>query len=405
MRFDVFSLIQSCCGRVTAVAAGSALALMAGCTSTSGPTGVSDGPMIDPTKPVQVALLIPKSYEETASIATSLEQAAQMAIADLGGIRIDLRVFDTAGNPEQAALVARQAVQEGAKIILGPLLAENAKAVGAAVADSGVNVLSFSNNASIAGNNVFVLGPTFNNTANRLVSYAASQGRTKAVIVHPRTLEGELGKAALENAAQSTPLEIVAIEAFEFSQKGVIDSVARIKDSVLETQADTLFLTSNTARALPLLVQLLPEAGINPQDVQYIGLSRWDIPRQILELPGVQNGWFTSPSRQVSASFKTRFTKGYGSPPHQLAGLAYDGLAAIGALVSTGQKNAVTKTALTQASGFQGVSGVFRFLADGTNERALAIAKIERKKVVLIDAAIEEFDADTVTQLVLNSRE
>ena len=391
MRFDVFSLIQSCCGRVTAVAAGSALALMAGCTSTSGPTGISDGPMIDPTKPVQVALLIPKSYEETASIATSLEQAAQMAIADLGGIRIDLRVFDTAGNPEQAALVARQAVQEGAKIILGPLLAENAKAVGAAVADSGVNVLSFSNNASIAGNNVFVLGPTFNNTANRLVSYAASQGRTKAVIVHPRTLEGELGKAALENAAQSTPLEIVAIEAFEFSQKGVIDSVARIKDSVLETQADTLFLTSNTARALPLLVQLLPEAGINPQDVQYIGLSRWDIPRQILELPGVQNGWFTSPSRQVSASFKTRFTKGYGSPPHQLAGLAYDGLAAIGALVSTGQKNAVTKTALTQASGFQGVSGVFRFLADGTNERALAIAKIERKKVVLIDAAPVSF--------------
>ena len=391
MRFDVFSLIQSCCGRVTAVAAGSALALMAGCTSTSGPTGVSDGPMIDPTKPVQVALLIPKSYEETASIATSLEQAAQMAIADLGGIRIDLRVFDTAGNPEQAALVARQAVQEGAKIILGPLLAENAKAVGAAVADSGVNVLSFSNNASIAGNNVFVLGPTFNNTANRLVSYAASQGRTKAVIVHPRTLEGELGKAALENAAQSTPLEIVAIEAFEFSQKGVIDSVARIKDSVLETQADTLFLTSNTARALPLLVQLLPEAGINPQDVQYIGLSRWDIPRQILELPGVQNGWFTSPSRQVSASFKTRFTKGYGSPPHQLAGLAYDGLAAIGALVRTGQKNAVTKTALTQASGFQGVSGVFRFLADGTNERALAIAKIERKKVVLIDAAPVSF--------------
>ena len=391
MRFDVFSLIQSCCGRVTAVAAGSALALMAGCTSTSGPTGVSDGPMIDPTKPVQVALLIPKSYEETASIATSLEQAAQMAIADLGGIRIDLRVFDTAGNPEQAALVARQAVQEGAKIILGPLLAENAKAVGAAVADSGVNVLSFSNNASIAGNNVFVLGPTFNNTANRLVSYAASQGRTKAVIVHPRTLEGELGKAALENAAQSTPLEIVAIEAFEFSQKGVVDSVARIKDSVLETQADTLFLTSNTARALPLLVQLLPEAGINPQDVQYIGLSRWDIPRQILELPGVQNGWFTSPSRQVSASFKTRFTKGYGSPPHQLAGLAYDGLAAIGALVRTGQKNAVTKTALTQASGFQGVSGVFRFLADGTNERALAIAKIERKKVVLIDAAPVSF--------------
>ena len=389
MRFDVFSLIRTCGRRVTA--AGSALALVASCTTATGPIVVSDGPMIDPTQPVQVALLIPKSYEKTASIAESLEQAAQMAIADLGDIRIDLRVFDTGGNPEQAALVARQAVQEGAKIILGPLLAENAKAVGAAVADSGVNVLSFSNNASIAGNNVFVLGPTFNNTANRLVSYAASQGKTKAVIVHPRTLEGELGKAALENAAQSSTLEIGASQAFEFSQKGVIDSIAKIKASVLETEADTLFLTSNTARALPLLVQLLPEAGINPQDVQYIGLSRWDIPRQILELRGVQNGWFASPSKQVSTSFNSRFTEGFGSQPHQLAGLAYDGLAAIGALVSTGQKNAVTKTALTQASGFKGVSGVFRLLADGTNERALAITKIERKKVVLIDAAPVSF--------------
>ena len=389
MRFDVFSLIWTCGKRVTA-AAGSALALVASCTTATGPIDVSDGPMIDPTQPVQVALLIPKSYEKTASIAESLEQAAQMAIADLGDIRIDLRVFDTGGNPEQAALVARQAVQEGAKIILGPLLAENAKAVGAAVADSGVNVLSFSNNASIAGNNVFVLGPTFNNTANRLVSYAASQGKTKAVIVHPRTLEGELGKAALENATQSSTLDIVAIEAFEFSQKGVIDSVAKIKAKMLETEADTLFLAANAARALPLLVQLLPEAGINPKEVQYIGLSL-DIPRQIIELAGFQNSWIASPNRQVSANFSSRFTEGFGSPPHQLAGLAYDGLAAIGALVKTGQKNAVTKTALTQASGFQGVSGAFRLLADGTNERALAIAKIERKKVVLIDAAPVSF--------------
>ena len=390
MRFDVFSLIRTCGRRVTAAAAGSALALVASCTTATGPIDVSDGPMIDPTQPVQVALLIPKSYEKTASIAESLEQAAQMAIADLGDIRIDLRVFDTGGNPEQAALVARQAVQEGAKIILGPLLAENAKAVGAAVADSGVNVLSFSNNASIAGNNVFVLGPTFNNTANRLVSYAASQGKTKAVIVHPRTLEGELGKAALENATQSSTLEIVAIEAFEFSQKGVIDSVAKIKAKMLKGEADTLFLAANAARALPLLVQLLPEAGINPKEVQYIGLSL-DIPRQIIELAGFQNSWIASPNRQVSANFSSRFTEGFGSPPHQLAGLAYDGLAAIGALVKTGQKNAVTKTALTQASGFQGVSGAFRLLADGTNERALAIAKIERKKVVLIDVAPVSF--------------
>ena len=390
MRFDVFTLTRATSVRRAVLV--TVLGLFAASCTTTGtsPTSIQ-GPMIDLDQPVTVALLIPKSYAETASIATSLEQAAQMAIADLGDIRIDMRIYDTAGDPEQAALAAREAVQAGAKIILGPLLAENAKAVSEAVASSGVNVLSFSNNASVAGGNVFVLGPTFNNTANRLVSYAASQGKTKAVIVYPKTLEGELGKIAIETAARNTTLNIIAVQAFEFSQQGAIDSVALIKDIVLETDADTLFLTSNTARALPLLVQLLPEAGIKPDKVQYIGLSRWDIPRQILELPGVQNGWFASPSREISANFVSRFTDEFGSPPHQLAGLSYDALAAIGALVATGQRNALTKTALTQTAGFQGVSGVFRLHSDGTNERALAIAKIEDKKVVLIDPAPTSF--------------
>ncbi|MDG2404388.1 MAG: penicillin-binding protein activator [Paracoccaceae bacterium] len=390
MRFDFFSPTRCTSMRRSVMAMVLGL-FAASCTTTGTSPTLVQGPMIDLDQPVPVALLVPKSYAETASIAASLEQAAQMAIADLGDIRIDMRIYDTAGDPERAAQAAREAVQAGAKIILGPLLAENAKVVGEAVANSGVNVLSFSNNASVAGGNVFVLGPTFDNTAKRLVSYAASQGKTKAVVVHPKTIEGELGKIALENAAHNTTLNIVAVQAFEFSQQGAIDSVALIKDIFLETNADTLFLTSNTARALPLLVQLLPESGIKPKQVQYIGLSRWDIPRQILELPGVQNGWFASPSREVSASFVSRFTDGFGSPPHQLAGLSYDAIAAIGALVNTGQRNALTKTALTQTAGFQGVSGVFRLHNDGTNERALAIAKIENKKVVLIDPAPVSF--------------
>jgi hypothetical protein len=60
-------------------------------------------------------------------------------------------------------------------------------------------------------------------------------------------------------------------------------------------------------------------------------------------------------------------------------------------MVATGQRNALTKTALTQTAGFQGVSGVFRLHSDGTNERALAIAKIENKKVELIDPAPTSF--------------
>ena len=129
----------------------------------------SGGPQIDPKQPVRVALLVPRSDSGAGTIARDLENAARLAIADLDGVNIDLAVYDTAGSPATAASAAQRAVDEGAKIILGPLRGEVAVEASKVVADEGVNVLSFSNNPSIAGGNLFVLGPTFVNTADRLM--------------------------------------------------------------------------------------------------------------------------------------------------------------------------------------------------------------------------------------------
>ncbi|MGB5558020.1 MAG: ABC transporter substrate-binding protein, partial [Paracoccaceae bacterium] len=151
-----------------------------------GPIAMGGGPSINTSRPVPVALLVPRGSGNSgdAVLASSLENAARLAVADLDGVQIDLRVYDTAGQPGQAASVAMQAVNDGAKIILGPVYAETANAAGNAVASRGVNVLAFSNNTAIAGGNVFVLGPTFQNTANRLAQYAARHGRRNIMIVH-----------------------------------------------------------------------------------------------------------------------------------------------------------------------------------------------------------------------------
>ena len=90
-------------------------------------------------------------------------------------------------------------------------------------------------------------------------------------------------------------------------------------------------------------------------------------------------------------NFQARYTQAYGGAPHQLAGLAYDGIAAIGALVEAGNKKALTAGALTQGAGFQGVSGAFRLRPNGTNERALSVAMVRDKQVVIIDPAPSKF--------------
>nr|WP_321250318.1 penicillin-binding protein activator [uncultured Ruegeria sp.] len=364
-------------------------ALLAACE----PGGLGGGPSINASKPVPVALLVPRGSAQSGDVALaqSLENAARLAMADLQNVQIDLRVYDTAGNAGIAGTVAKQAVDDGAKIIIGPVYAQAANAAGLAVLDKSINVLSFSNNTSVAGGNVFVLGPTFENTAGRLVNYAAQQGKTGMVVVHSNDGAGQQGQTAIISALSTSRVNNAGSVGFDRSQQGVIGSVPTIKATVDATGADSIFLTATTAGALPLFSQLLPEAGISPATTQFIGLTRWDIPPQTLELPGVQGGWFALPDPAKAQAYRQRYNATYGEAPHPISGLAYDGIAAIGALVGQGKSDALTGAALTQNAGFQGVGGIFRLRSNGTNERGLAVATIQNKQVVVIDPAPQSF--------------
>lgn len=349
------------------------------------------GPRIDTSAPVPVALLVPSGSGQPSDdfLARSLENAARLAMADLGGVKIDLRVYSTAGQPSQASTVAAQAVSEGAQIILGPVFAQEANAAGLAVAARGINVLSFSNNPDIAGGNVFVLGPTFRNTADRLSRFAVRQGKRRIMVVYDKTPAGEIGSAAIQAGVTAAGATVTSVASYEFSQNGLVSAVPGI--AAAAGGADAMFLTADSAGALPLLTQLLRENGVNPATTQFIGLTRWDIPPATASLPGVQGGWFAMPDPGLYQQYQSRYAAAYGEAPPPISGLAYDGIAAIGALVRQGKSNALTAQALTQGSGFVGVGGIFRLRSDGTNERGLAVAQIRNSQVVVIDAAPRSF--------------
>lgn len=368
-----------------------ALALAA-CDAVPG-GGFGGGPSINTGEAVPVALLVPGGSGLTTDelLAQSLENAARLAMRDLNGASIDLRVYQTGGDAGQAAASAKQAVDDGAKIILGPVYAASANAVGNAVANQNISVLSFSNNAAIAGGNVFVLGPTFQNTSDRMISYALSQGKQRFVLVHGQDSAGTAGRDAINKSIQTQGASVVGTVSYALSQQDVIAAIPSIKTAVQSNAADAVFMTTDTASALPLLSQLLPEAGVTSETSQFIGLTRWDIPAQTLSLPGVQGGWFAIPDPSASATFSSQYQNAYGSVPHPIGGLAFDGIAAIGALVSQGQSNALSGAALTQGAGFRGASGIFRLLPDGSNQRGLAVATISEAQVSILSPAPQSF--------------
>ncbi len=357
--------------------------VLTACQIGGGPIGLGTGPRVS-GQTIEVAMLLPMSGGGgDALLSRSLENAARLAAADVAGnATINITVYDTAGNAATAATRAQEAVGNGADVIVGPLRSDAAAAVGVAVANSNVAVLSFSNNTEIAGGNVLVLGYTFANTADRIVSYAARQGRGNIVLVHASNLAGEVARDAVRTAAARSGANITATIPYEFSQVGVVNVVPQVTSAA--RNSDAVLLTSDSAGALPLFAQLLQENGLNPATTQMMGLTRWDIPPATLEFSGLQGGWFTLPDTGAAADFNARYAATNGGAPHALGSLGYDAIRAVAQTAGTGRLGAGDFVAAGQVDG---AGGVFRFLNDGTIQRALAVAAIVNQQVSVIDPA------------------
>lgn len=358
-----------------------------------GASGPESGQLIDPSQPVQVAMLVPAGTgsADLDWLARSLTNSAKMAASDARGATIDLRIYEAGSDPAHAVAQANKAAADGAKIILGPLFADSANAVGNAMAPKGINVLSFSNNTDIAGGNVFVLGNTFDNVAERLVKYGVGHGKRRIMMVAEDDAAGQVGARAIERAIQKNGATLAGSVTHPLSKQGIDGVVPNVAQAALSGNVDAVFLTANQGAVLPYLTDKLAEAGVTSASVQMMGLTRWDQPSARLQLRGTQGGWFAIPDTAMKAQFDQRYRSAYGETPHDLASLGYDGVAAIAALVRGGKRNALTTTGLTQNSGFAGIGGAFRLRRDGTNERALAVASIVNNQVVILDPAPRSF--------------
>ncbi len=129
----------------------------------------------------------------------------------------------------------------------------------------------------------------------------------------------------------------------------------------------------------------MPDNGFDTEATKIIGLTRWDIPAQTLEIRGLQGGWFVLPDPNAESAFRTRYQLAYQQAPHNLAPLAYDGMrAVIDTLGSTGRLGGAD---FVSGSGFAGANGVFRLLPDGSIERGLAVVTLQDRQIILVDPA------------------
>ncbi len=175
---------------------------------------------VDVAEPVLVALLTPTSSSNpgAAQLGQALENAARMAAADLNDPLLRLQVYDTGGEPGRAAAAASQAAADGAELILGPLFAESTRAVAGPASGSGLNVISFSTDSSVAGGPVFLSGFLPEMAARRITSYASGQGYAPVGVLYPDT---DYGRLALRGAETGVGPAIAVRTSYPRTNEGI----------------------------------------------------------------------------------------------------------------------------------------------------------------------------------------
>ena len=352
------------------------LAVLAGCTTpemfSSQPAGPPQPGTAIGAGQVKVALILPLSAGGNAGIAAlSMKNAAEMALAEFNSPNIQLLVKDDGGNPGTAQAAAQQAISEGAEIILGPLFAQSVSAVGQVARGSGIPVIAFSTDVSVAARGVYLLSFLPETDVIRVVNFAVANGRRSFAALLPDNAYGSVVEAAFQQAVAQRGGRVVALERYQSPGQvqgpaGIIAQAAR--------GADAIFLPDG-ADAVPSVVQALAQAGVKPRSVQLLGTGLWDDPR-IFSDANLHGGLYAAPDANGFRNFSSRYRSRYGQDPVRTATLAYDAVALVAALVKTQGAARFAEQTLTNPSGFAGIDGLFRFRTDGVNERGLAVLRV-----------------------------
>jgi ABC-type branched-subunit amino acid transport system substrate-binding protein len=332
--------------------------------------------------PVRVGLLLPFSNGSAATrnLAKAMMNAAQLALFDSRNANIVLLPGDEGSTPSEAAAAARTLLSEGAEIIVGPLFAPSVNAMAPIARDHAVPVVSFSSDRAVAGNGVFLLSYQPETEVRRVISYAAAQGHKNFSALIPRTAYGDHVAAALKATATTLHVTVRAILRFD---PGAPD-LASSAQAAAASGADAVLIAQGGAQ-LPVLA-----ADLGATHPQLLGTGLWT-DRAIGREPALIGGWFAAPPPRADAAFEDRYRANFSVPPPQLAPLAYDALSLVAALSSGPPYKRFTETTLTDPDGFAGVTGAFRFNADGTCDRGLAILSVEPDGLHVVDPAPKTF--------------
>ncbi|MBL4894985.1 MAG: penicillin-binding protein activator [Emcibacter sp.] len=373
---------------------------------------------------IRLGILLPLSGTD-AVIGKALFNAATLALFDSRDPRLTLLPHDTKGTAEGAVEAMTQLLAQQPDLIIGPLFSHSITAIKQMAQQAQINVIGFSSDHTVAGDGVFLMNFRMEEQIKRVIGYASDQGYARFATLVPETAYGmraleifgasvidqerELSSVGFYPADSSKLVKPVKnIARYNERRKNYtreIDFLERLgeEDDFAQEMLDEL-KNEETIGDVDFDAILLPEGGamlttlaawvsyyeIDPAKIKILGTGLWDDEMLFLE-PQLYGGWFAAPDHKKATKFLNRYKDLYGQSGPRLATLAYDTVALAATLVRQARIPNFSAEQITDANGFSGIEGLFRFGSDGLIQRGLAVYEVSNKEFTVIDPAPTSF--------------
>ena len=328
----------------------------------------------------RVALLVPLSGPN-AGVGQSLANATQLALLDFRNEQLRITTYDTNTG---AAAAAQHAIADGNQLILGPLLAADVRAVMPVARGAGVPVISFSNDAGVAGNGAYLMGNLPTQSIGRVVDYAQSQGVTTFAGLVPNGLYGERASTAFLRAVEADGGKVVSLQIYG---SGTLSGAIGKLGQAGPYQA--LLVADNSASASGVVALVRRSGG---GGAHILGTDQWNLDAALTSKAPLNGAWFASVSDDLYRHYATKYRARFGTAPYRLSSMGYDAvLLTIRIARDWPMGRPFPEARLRDSGGFSGLDGAFRFGRDGTAERALEVQEIRGGTTVVVSPAPSGF--------------
>ncbi len=326
----------------------------------------------------RIALLVPLSGD-TAAVGQGIANATTMALLDTNADNLRITTYDTS---DGVAGAARQAIADGNKLILGPLTADAVPSVQAVARPAGVPVIAFSNDISVAGPDVFVIGLVPEQSIRRSVEFARARGANRFAALMPEGDYGIRAASALENALRDFGGTLVGTQAYARGNTSIVSAAARLRAA---GGYDTVLIADSARLSIEASDEL--QRGARTR-ARILGTELWSGEATLARAKSMEGALFAAVSDGRYKRFADSYQARFGAAPHRVTTLGYDAvLLTLRVAREWKVGTPFPKNELYDKGGFLGVDGPFRFGRNGVAERALEVREVRGGEITAVDPA------------------